>query len=186
MPNSPYVISGIARSGPHQGIVSISTTIDSSGGKEVDVYVSEGSEVAVGQIIIVSHSNGSLSGIVNGSGEFSIDLANLSSYSVGDSVSIILDTRSSKTLDKQGISKTVLVDRTEKIHDENYPQPVFQVESLRGHPHVVGNVQTDWTITRGDGQPTSETVTYPDGSSFRRTFKYTGDNLTTRSRWVKL
>jgi len=46
------------------------------------------------------------------------------------------------------------------------------------------NYDTVWVITRGDGQPDSETITL-GSDSYKRTFSYTGDILTGRTRWVK-
>lgn len=61
---------------------------------------------------------------------------------------------------------------------------------LISHPLVQGNVQTDWTITRSDTQPDTETVSFSDGSSYTMTFTYgtvgaENNRLITRSRWIK-
>jgi len=50
---------------------------------------------------------------------------------------------------------------------------------------LVNNPSTVWTIVRGDGQPDSEIITIR-GVSYKRTFTYTGDNMTARSAWVRL
>ena len=44
----------------------------------------------------------------------------------------------------------------------------------------------EWEITRGDGQPDSETITLPNGKRYKRTFEYNaGDVMITRSEWVR-
>ena len=46
--------------------------------------------------------------------------------------------------------------------------------------------QQDWVITRSDGQPDSETMTFPDGVQYKRTFTYNGNGfLIRRSAWEK-
>lgn len=50
---------------------------------------------------------------------------------------------------------------------------------------ITMNVATVWVITRGDRQPDSETITFPDGKVWKRTFTYTNDVMTARSQWVK-
>ena len=50
---------------------------------------------------------------------------------------------------------------------------------------LINNPVTVWTITRPDGQPDSETITLVNGDVYERTFTYTNNLLTTRSKWVK-
>jgi len=48
------------------------------------------------------------------------------------------------------------------------------------------NPITDWTITRSDGQPDSETVTLANGDIHKRTYSYdSNDFLIQRSKWEK-
>ena len=187
MPDIPNIISGIARKGPFQGISIVSSTIV-DGGQEINIYVSDGTEFAESETITLTHTSSEeeLTATVNSSGEFTFDLANLPSYTSGDAFTLTLDTRDDKEDDNQGISKTVAVDREEKIHDENYPLPVSQVVQLNSHPFVKGNVQRDFVITRSDGQPDSETVTFADGSSYKMDFSYNSSNRLIRTtRWIK-
>lgn len=57
------------------------------------------------------------------------------------------------------------------------------------HPDVRANVQTDWTITRQDGQPDDESVTFTSGDIYKRTFTYgtvgvENGMLISRTWWV--
>ena len=70
-----------------------------------------------------------------------------------------------------------------KITTSN-PFPVKIVDSS-GDFDLVNNPQNVWTITREDGQPDDETITLSNGDIYKRTFTYTGNILTTRSKWVK-
>ena len=50
----------------------------------------------------------------------------------------------------------------------------------------INDPAVSWTITRGDGQPDSETITLANGDKHKRTFTYDGSGfLTVRSSWVK-
>ena len=47
--------------------------------------------------------------------------------------------------------------------------------------------ETEWTITRTDGQPDKETITKPNGDQFYRDFTYNSNNiLIKRSKWKKV
>lgn len=47
--------------------------------------------------------------------------------------------------------------------------------------------ETEWDITRSDGQPNSETATFPNGDKYTRTFTYNATGiLIKRSKWVKV
>ena len=47
--------------------------------------------------------------------------------------------------------------------------------------------QREWTITRSDGQPDDETITFENGSQWKREFTYNAMGiLIKRSQWVKL
>jgi hypothetical protein len=44
--------------------------------------------------------------------------------------------------------------------------------------------ETDWVITRSDGQPDTETRTLSDGRKYRQTFTYNSSNfMIKRSKW---
>lgn len=194
MPNVPHIVSGNVRKGPLQGISIVSTTIqgEGEGGQTINLFVSHGVQVAVSQTVSIAHSNGTLTATTDSLGDYSIDLASLSSYSFGDALTVTVDTRDS-TSENLDVShrtakayKQVLVDKRGKEFDELYPLPVIPSFQLNSHPNVVGNVETSFTITREDGQPDSETVTLPDGTQYRRTFGYNNDNrVVYRGRWIK-
>ena len=66
------------------------------------------------------------------------------------------------------------------------PFPIIFSDMLISHPHVLGNVQTEFTITRGDNRPDNETVTFQDSTAYKRTFTYNSNGaLTLRTRWIK-
>jgi hypothetical protein len=51
---------------------------------------------------------------------------------------------------------------------------------------LVNNPAWAWTITRSDGQPDTETITFDNGDVYDRTFTYNVSGfLTLRSKWVK-
>ena len=192
MPLPPYVITGTVRKGPNEGYSRISGTVDSGGGQTVNLSVSDGIRTANSQTVTLKHTSSAetLTVTTDGSGQYSIDMANLTTYAVSDAFTVSVDTRSSNDssfqLSRNGVDvrSRILSDAQGKVHDENYPFPVVLGTKLIGHPQVTANVQTDWTITRGDGQPDSETVTLPDGSQYTRTFSYnSGGQLTSITRW---
>lgn len=46
--------------------------------------------------------------------------------------------------------------------------------------------KTNWTVTRGDGQPDKETITLPNGDQFQRFFTYNAKGiLIERTAWEK-
>ncbi len=49
----------------------------------------------------------------------------------------------------------------------------------------INDPAVSWVITRQDQQPDSETITLANGDVYKRTFTYTSDVMTARSRWVK-
>ena len=50
----------------------------------------------------------------------------------------------------------------------------------------INDPATSWSITRGDGQPDSESITLANGDIHKRTFTYDGNAfLVARSRWEK-
>ena len=79
----------------------------------------------------------------------------------------------------------------ESYADDAKARRVFIVDDagdstvLRGHPDVNANVSTAWTITRADGQPDSENVTFDDTSEYTRSFTYDGEGfMTARTKWT--
>ncbi len=49
----------------------------------------------------------------------------------------------------------------------------------------INDPAVSWVITRSDQQPDSETITLANGDVYKRTFTYSNDILTARSRWKK-
>ena len=68
----------------------------------------------------------------------------------------------------------------EKVTHEN-PLPVDTPGDFN-----INDPSVSWTITRGDGQPDSETITLTNGDEYKRNFTYDGSGfLTNRSKWEK-
>ncbi len=197
MPLTPYVINGTVRKGIKEGYVLVSTTVGSGGGEEVDISVSSGSELAGSQLVTLTHvsSSETLSETTDADGKYIFDLANLPTYTAGDEVTITIDTRTTNTELQQFVHiganarKTILVDKLGNHYDENYPLITVRAEELNGHPDVVGNVSMSITFafSAPDSRPATETVTYSDGTAYKRTFSYdSSKRLISRSRWVKV
>ena len=68
----------------------------------------------------------------------------------------------------------------EKVTHEN-PLPV----DTPGDRNI-NDPETSWVITRGDGQPDSESITVANGDIHKRTFAYDSNGfLISRSKWIK-
>ena len=149
----------------------------------------------------------------NTSGQYVIDLADIgyttgdeATYSVNDefnneyyigtfiisgenkSLDVTLSARDKDTMVLPPFNRSINIFNPggEVVSDDN-PFAVKLVGHLNGHPEIGGNVSTTWTITRTDGQPDAETVTFPDGKSYQRNFTYNIEGfLTIRSRWIRV
>ncbi|HEC65532.1 MAG TPA: hypothetical protein ENI23_09570 [bacterium] len=192
MPNESYVITGTVRKGPYEGRSIVPKTILSAGGEnDVDISVSQGTELAISETITLTHTSSgeTLTIETESDGTYVLDLADLPSYIVGDAYTLLIDTRTSNITDPQDIAKTILVDRRNKVHDQNYPFPIEIVPQLISHAHILGNVDTVWFTTRDDARPESEVVTFADGTSYVQTTTYAmiknRTYVKTRSRWIK-
>jgi len=73
----------------------------------------------------------------------------------------------------------------ESYADDAKAQRVLVVGSSGTVGNVEANFESEWVITRGDGQPDSESRYSSSSGTETRTFTYTGDNLTKRTSWVK-
>ena len=194
----PYILTGTVRKGPLEGYSDIQTTVTADGGETVDIYVSEGIELAASQTITVENTttNESLTGTTDSSGVYTIDLQNFTSgATVGDAITIIVDTRTAIPL-SEGVEityraakayKNVLVDKRGTVHDEDYPLPIVVRTQLNGYPDVVGNCSTAFDYgSRTDGQPETVTLTFDDGLRVRRTFTYiTVGSIDVPSSWTR-
>ena len=175
MPSTPYVIRGT-------------------------IYNSLGNVIS-NALITFTTSLGQTSYKSNSSGKYLIDLAN-AGYTIGETISYIMisefkNETHNGTYVLSGSSYDLNVTLS-VITDANSPPGIndIQIYNIGGKPVSINNpfptmdqtlpdnYDTDWIITRGDGQPDSETITLGD-DSYKRTFSYTGDILTGRTRWVK-
>jgi len=70
------------------------------------------------------------------------------------------------------------------------PFPTYMADKLVSHALTLSNVDTEWTTTREDARPETETITFPNGDSYKMTFTYatigTRTYVKTRSRWIKV
>ena len=195
MASDPYIIGVTAYKGIYEGYTKLSLTVDDGGGQEAILSLSGGTELAISQLITLTHSSGILTETTNSNGQVVFDLANLGSYSEGDTVVLSMDTKSSHTENQESLhrgakaQKNILVDKFGKAYDETYPFPINLFDKLNGHPDVMGNVKTEiaFAFASPDSRPATETVTFVDGVQYRRTFSYdSGKRLIGRSRWEKV
>ncbi len=160
--------------------------------------------------LTLTHSSGTLSNTSNDSGEYQFNLGNLSSWSVGDSISISANKagKGRKTITTTakdgGETINITLEETNDLtpFDDGTKQRVLNFSILtsfdgekitRLNPvpvesseiDLLNNPQWEWTITRSDGQPDSETVTFADGRVYKRTFSYTSNILTKRTKWER-
>jgi len=105
----------------------------------------------------------------------------------GQTVDLTMEETSAFSIAATGTTKqhnlnfaTITTYDQEKVTHEN-PLPVDTPGDLN-----INDPAISWTITRGDGQPDSETITLANGDKHKRTFSYDGsDFLISRSAWKK-
>ena len=178
-------------------------------GRVFDIYgnILEGASVS-----LTHKTRGSLSAVLTGSdGKYVLNLSKLDSQWVtGESITLI----ASKTAEGTKIVTTTisgpggqivditLAETSDWVYDILVQDRTFlnmviplhydgeKVTRSRPLPvssseiDLLNNPATSWVITRGDGQPNSETVVIR-GDTYTRTFTYTNDIMTARSAWVK-
>ncbi len=167
-----------------------------------------------GASVSIVHTNGTLTATTNSTGQYTVNLSSLSSWTRGDSLSITANKtgEGSKTIEttissgggqtqhltleeeeqvegmdsesRAKINKVILISYDKRDINRSNALPVQIIDSS-DYIDLVNNPSTVWTITRGDGQPDSETVTMAKGDIYKRTFTYTNNILTARSKWAK-
>ena len=164
-----------------------------------------------GASVSIVHSSGTLSGTTNSNGEYIDNLANLSSYSIGDSLSISASKagEGSKTITTTiqsggGQTEEITLEETQIVDGVvTYPNQAKIDKTIlisydkrdinRGNPlpvqsseiDLMYNPDTTWTITRADSQPDYVEVLI-HGTTYRRNFTYNSNGLLIRrSKWVK-
>jgi hypothetical protein len=171
-----------------------------------------GDNLVEGATISLVHSSGTITALSNSSGEYILNLGDLSSWESGDSASVTASKTKKGTTtstivlvagnnsldfylletsdlsfpiqmqDRYNLNFALLTDYAgNKITADN-PLPVKF--SYNPDFDLANNYETTWTITRSDGQPDYEEVTFK-GDTYRRTFTYTNNILTKRSKWEK-
>ncbi len=164
-------------------------------------------QVSQGIITFTNASNDSKSTTSNNKGQYSFDLANLG-YSSGDTITYVCQdkfkneffsgsfivTGENKSLNVQlsvrkdklvvsGNRDVQLANIGGEVVSKDNPLPVEVINSNDVFD-IVNNVSHSWTITRGDGQPDSETIVMA-GITYKRTFTYSSGIMTARSAWAK-
>ena len=100
-------------------------------------------------------------------------------------VNISLSVRSKAQGNPTGYTtKTMLHNIGNKPITKDNPLPI-EIIGQSDVIDLVNNPQHEWIITRQDRQPDSETVTMGNGDIYKRTFTYTNDVMTLRSKWIK-
>lgn len=181
MPSTPFIVNG--------------TIYDSRGNNISDV------------IITFNSSTKSKNVISTATGEYLIDLANID-YTAGETISYSAKDKNdnevySGSFAATGENKTLNITlsvRTERLPvagnrdtqlfniggktiSKDNPFPVMVIDA-GDVVDLVNNPSTTWGITRSDRQPDYEEITI--GSKvYRRTFTYTNNVMTARSKWVK-
>ena len=165
-----------------------------------------------GATVSLTHTNGTLSSTTNTSGEYQFNLADLSSWSRGDTITITA-TKSkigTKTLTTSissggGQKHNLTLQETSSIevYTEPYqpvvavlagfdgniislenPLPVKVVDSSDfGVLDLTNNPSWEADL-RSDGQPNWEKVTIR-GVTYKRTFTYTNSIMTRRTAWIR-
>lgn len=154
-----------------------------------------------------------LSAITGSDGKYIINLSGLSSqWSVGNSITATASktgegTKTTTTTIISGGGQTINLTLEETSDLNYYPENVFNQHNLnfallthydgrkvtRERPLPVSSSEIDllynpswsWAITRGDGQPDSESVVIR-GVTYTRTFTYNANGqMITRSEWVR-
>jgi len=151
-------------------------------------------------------SLGTMNVVANSSGLYVVDLSGIG-YVIGDTVKVSVQSRfnneSSISTFVIGSLGSTTHNVTTSVREIGINTTGYTVKSMlhnvgnnpvtadnplpvaSSEIDLVNNPSTVWTIVRGDGQPDSETITIR-GVSYKRTFTYTGDNMTARSAWVRL
>jgi len=130
-----YIVEGKVTKGPLEDISTESKTILDAAGETVNLALSDGTEIAVGIVVTITHisSEETITRTTNSLGEYSVDLANLvSSISVGDAynVSATTITKTFELLERSHKAsksmKIIPVDKRGDEYTENYPLPVHE------------------------------------------------------------
>lgn len=175
MPTIPYLVSG---------------TVSNSNGNLLS-----------NALIYFYSASGSSNTTTNSKGQYTIDLASIG-YTNGETIRYAAydqfeNEKYSGTFAITGGSKTINIslsiikdavvvrsNRDTQIYNiggkpvsQDNPFPII-------NQNLPENYDSVWVITREDFQPDTETITL-NGSTYKRTFGYTNNVMTTRSRWVK-
>lgn len=169
-PLIPYIVTGTVMSGPIQDRESISSTIDEAeGGETINFSLDDGSLIGDSLTVTLTHSSGTLTETTNSDGVYLMNLADLDSFSDGDSFTIVVTTITETDEDQERAHKAakamkvIPVDQRGDEYTLDYPIPV----------NVIGGVIRIGTKVEKLMVDDTGTVTYlgyaPPGSSLTAT-----------------
>ena len=195
---TPYLISGTVYRTFVTGRVDVRVTISGVGSTQ-DIIIKGSTDIAASQLLTFTNLTTDETGTdtTNASGQYSFDCQNFTSgYTDGDIIKIVannkvttddIDVETDETYvrrkeyhESSKARKRILVDLEGNEFTEENPMPVFILDD--NFENV--NCDRSWVVTRGDGQPDSESVVYK-GDTYTRTFTFTSNILTARTKWVK-
>lgn len=191
----PYLITGNVRRGPLQDYTETNTTIvQADGGATINLFLSSATQLATSLTVTLRNvtTNETSTVTTDANGDYLFDANNWTSgYSDGDSIRVSATTvdvtartdvndsmRDHKTFQTTANAwRELLSDRRGNEFTENYP---LQVELQNNH---IGEQNPSWVATYSAGLIATETVTIKD-VQYRKSYTWSGGNLTTESRWV--
>jgi hypothetical protein len=200
MPDAPYPISGTVKYGPRQGYAERESTVDTGVGSEtVNLQLDAGTSTKADMTVTIEDvtTGESVTGVTNASGQYSIDIANLTSgYTNGDTLLIwCQDISATDTLSSSDsvasqlpgahgrFTRVVSPGRLGKEHTEVYPIPVNVMN------FSVNAENPSYAATYSSGLIATETITFTvDGSqkSYRKTYTWSSGTLTAETAWVEV
>ncbi len=172
------------------------------------VFNSLGNIISDAQLIVTT-SVGDKTYHTNSDGIFLYDLAEVG-YVSGETVTVdVTEPFNNETIEHTFVvsgfwneENITLILRTSGVNTTGYSPPIIlhsvgkkpitsdnplavEIIGQSDYVDLVNNPVTTWVVTRQDRQPDSESVTMSNGEVYKRTFTYTNDVLTTRSKWVR-
>ena len=193
----PFLITGNVRAGPLQDYTETNTTIvQADGGLTADLRLSSATQVGSSLTVTLRNVTNSETATVttDALGDYSFDANNWTSgYSDGNSVRISVtdldatartdvndSMRDHKTFQTTANAwRNLLSDRRGNEYTERYPIPV---ESINNY---IGEQNPSWAATYSAGLIATETIVLK-GVSYRKTYTWSGGNLTAETAWVRV
>jgi len=198
MPGSPYQISGTVKKGPREGYDEVTHTVDTGvGSGTVNLFLDSGTTLAQSQTVYIYNiTQGQVvTATTNSVGQYLYDLADMTAYANGDELRIwssdISATRRWDVEEVTGVddstakykpeahqnsTRIVKAGREGKEHTEDYP------ESVNVMNFIINSENPNVVYAYSGGLLQTETVTIK-GNSYKKTYTYSGGQLTAESAW---